>query len=216
MHNWIQKLHTRFYSTTPRFPEAGPIPTDCCQALPPPPKQNPGSPIFSPSPSTLTSIVSSILAWPAGFSRVEFRSHEEQSRSLGPIEPFFWSESSVFFFFLLNSLIRSRGYSTKLAEDVDWVSQFWKWVIYSSGWILFLSWRFGCLLTYRASEQWEECASGSGPRSAATITSAFLELFMTPVSTVGTLTHRLIDAQTDDSHERTHTSRQSDRRQTNR
>lgn len=35
MHNWIQKVHTRFYSTTPRFPEAGPIPTDCCQAQPP-------------------------------------------------------------------------------------------------------------------------------------------------------------------------------------
>lgn len=35
MHNWIQKPNTRFYSTTPRFPEVGPIPTDCCQAHPP-------------------------------------------------------------------------------------------------------------------------------------------------------------------------------------
>lgn len=46
--------------------------------------------------------------------------------------------------------------------------------------------------------------SGSGPRSAATITSTFLELFMTTtttppppsLSTVGTLTRGPIDAQT--------------------
>lgn len=62
----------------------------------------------------------------------------------------------------------------------------WNWVIYSSYWILFLSWRFGSLQTYRASEQWEECLSGSGLTSPLPLrlSAAFLELFMTSVPTL--------------------------------
>lgn len=76
-------------------------------------------------------------------------------------------------------------------------------VRYSSCWIPFLSWRFGSLHTYRASEQWEECLSGSGAASALLLrlSSALLELFMTSVRTVQAATpcgeaHRRSDVKT--------------------
>lgn len=83
--------------------------------------------------------------------------------------------------------ITSRGEPDRTVDrKTETAGPSWNWISYSSRWIPFLSWRFGSLQTYRASEQWEECSSGSGIASPLPLrlSTPFRELFMTSVPTL--------------------------------
>lgn len=115
MHNWIQKVHTRFYSTTPRFPEAGPIPTDCCQAQPPrqskvldPPSSLPLLPL---SPPSFHPFWHRLVGFPMWNSKVR----KSEVAQWGRLSHSFDQSHQVF---LRNSSIRSSGYSGKVDEEV--------------------------------------------------------------------------------------------------
>lgn len=219
MHKWMQKLnsHTHFYSTTPRFPEPGPIPTDCCRAHPPHQSQSfsPGSPPSRLLLFPLSSIHSWIWPSPVSFTNLMIPRCKRQNNNTSHLSllsfcvEVIWSQShteqseinsflsclssalqrhvndlKLHFRLLLPDLVLTnapRGQTGRQRQPA--LNCGWNWVSYSSCWIPFLSWRFGSSQTYRDSEQWEECLSGSGLASPLPFrpSTAFLKLFMTSV-----------------------------------